>query len=73
MSSSAVPDDEGFVMEACSIEVWRWGDAIRIAIRSQDSVGKCIELPIDEARDFANRVSASASNFVRAIRDEPQA
>lgn len=66
-------DDDGFAFEPCSVEVWRWGRAIRLAIRSEDSVGKCIELSLDDAADLAQRLTATINADKRRIRDEPQA
>jgi hypothetical protein len=66
-------NDDGFAFEACSVEVWRWGRAIRLAIRSEESVGKCIELNLDEAHDLAERILSTMRGMKRPIRDEPQA
>ena len=66
-------DNDRFAFEACSVEVWRWGRSVRLAIRSEDSPGKCIELSLDDAQDLAHRLTATINTDKRAIRDEPQA
>lgn len=66
-------DDDGFAFESCSVEVWRWGRRIRLAIRSEDSVGKCIELELAEAMELSERLVATINADKRRIRDEPQA
>lgn len=66
-------DNDGFAFEPCSVEVWRWGPKVRLAIRSEDSVGKCIELTLEDARDLAQRLTSTITGTRRAIRDEPQA
>jgi hypothetical protein len=65
--------DDGFIYEDCSVEVWRWGSSIRLAIRSRQSVGKCIELSLEDAQDLAERLLSSMNADRRRIRDEPQA
>lgn len=64
MTSDDLPteDDEGFALESCSVEVWRWGRKIRLAIRSEDSVGKCIELSPDDAMDLSHRLVATIND-----------
>jgi hypothetical protein len=44
-----------------------------LAIRSEVSVGKCIELSLDEAQDLADRLTSTMTGEKRRIRDEPQA
>ena len=66
-------DEEGFRHESCSVEVWRWGRAVRLAVRSEDSPGKCIELSLDDAQDLAHRLTATINADKRRIRDEPRA
>ena len=56
-----------------SVEVTRWGDKVWLTIRSEQSVGKAIELTLDDAREVAALLTRSASSVARKIRDEPQA
>ena len=66
-------DSDGFGFEDCSVEVWRWGRSIRVAIRSAQSTGKCIELSLDDAQNLAERLIGTINADRRKIRDEPQA
>lgn len=66
-------ENENFQLENASVEVWRWGSGMRLAIRSEQSVGKCIELSLDDACELAERIVATMKGTKRAIRDEPQA
>ena len=64
---------DGFAWESCSVEVWRWGRSIRLAIRSEDSIGKCIELSLDDAQDLAARLTATINAGKRRVKDDPRA
>ena len=59
--------------EMASVEVWRWGTSIRLAIRSEDSVGKCIELSVPDARDLAERLLSTINAGKRKVKDDPRA
>ena len=65
--------DDQWREENCSVEVIRWGPAVWVAIRSEQSVGKAVELTLDEARDLAAELTRAANSTKRRIRDEPQA
>lgn len=60
-------------LENASVEVLRWGASIWLTIRSEQSVGKAIELTLDEARRVGRELERAASSTQRRIRDEPQA
>jgi hypothetical protein len=60
-------------MENASVEVWREGPEVWIAIRSEQSVGKAVALSRDEAREVAGLLTRSANGDLRPIRDNPQA
>jgi hypothetical protein len=66
-------DEKGWHDESASVEVWRWGPKVRLAIRSEDSVGKAIELTLDEARSLAAQLDSATRSGTRKVRDEPQA
>jgi hypothetical protein len=70
-STDPAPTTERF--ENCSVEVARWGPNVWLAIRSEQSVGKAIELTLDEASDLAAELTRAASSTQRRIRDEPRA
>ncbi|MDE2106117.1 MAG: hypothetical protein KGL39_53335 [Patescibacteria group bacterium] len=59
--------------ENASVEVWRWGRAVRLAIRSEDSAGKAVELTLAEARTIGDQLLRAATPQGRLIRDEPLA
>jgi hypothetical protein len=71
--ASLLASRDTFKLEDCSVEVWRWGASIRLAIRSRQSVGKCIELSLEDAQDLAERLLSTMNADRRRIRDEPQA
>ena len=78
MVSEASPDREEIEggewdEEPASIEVWRWGRAVRVAIRSEKSMGKAIELTRQEARDLISDIERALLSTVRKVRDEPRA
>lgn len=66
------PEGSDWHEENASVEVWRWGGAVRVAIRSENSVGKSIELPLPDARDLAERLLAAVNSNRRKVKDEPQ-
>ena len=65
--------DDDWCEENASVEVWRWGRVVRLAIRSEQSIGKCIELTLEEARSLAADLDCSTRIHARKVRDEPQA
>ena len=65
--------DEGWHYENASVEVWRWGPVVHLAIRSEDSKGKATELTLGEAKTLAEQLFACATSQQRKVRDEPQA
>jgi hypothetical protein len=67
------PGEDDWHPEDASVEVWRWGRSIRLAIRSRQSVGKCIELSLDDAQSLAERLISTMNADRRKVRDEPQA
>lgn len=65
--------DGGWHSENASVEVWRWGPTVRLAIRSEDSTGKAIELTFEEARSLAAQLDRATRSTTRLVKDEPQA